>query len=142
MAGRSALVDSAVLIAALHGRDRDHAHALPILMAADEGRIPPLLLTDCILAETINFVTRKGSSAAGREALRRIEASQGLRVERVTDAVYQHGKNEVYATIDGLSLVDAISVAFMRHRRLDTIYTFDDGFDRVDGIARLAALPL
>jgi uncharacterized protein len=136
-----AFIDSVVLIGAFHRRDQHHEHALPILLRADEGAIKPLHLTDFVLAETINFLTRKGGSAMGRDALRRLEASKGFRVERISDAVYHEAKNEVYANVDGLSFVDAVTVAFMRHKRLRWIYSFDDGFDRVDGIDRLAAIP-
>lgn len=133
---RPFFVDSAVLIAAMHARDVDHARAFAILQAADEGTIPPLVLTDFILAETLNFLTRKGGSPAAREALRRIEASQGLRVERISDGVYAVGKDDVFRHIDGLSFVDALTVAFMRHRGLPSIYSFDEDFDRVPGIRR------
>jgi uncharacterized protein len=137
----AALVDSVVLIAASHRRDQNHAHALPILMAADEGKIPPLALTDFILAETLNFLTKKGGSAIGRDALRRLEASQGFEIHRTTDQVYHQAKNEIYHTHDGLSFVDALIVAFMNQTRREWIYSFDEGFDRVAGITRAAALP-
>lgn len=130
-------MDSVVLIAAMHRRDRRHADALPILKAADEGRIPPLVLTDFLLAETLNYLTRKGGSAVGREALRRLEASSGFEVQRVPDDVWATGKNRVYRTIDGLSFVDALTVAFMERRRIRTIYSFDADFDRVPGVERL-----
>lgn len=136
-----AVVDSSVLIAAMHRRDAHHAEALLILRAADDGGIPPLLLTDFLLAEVINYLTRKGGSAVGREALRRIEASQGLRVERIPDTVYLRGKSEIFERIDGLSFVDALTVAFMENRGVTRIYSFDEDFDRVPRIHRLTRLP-
>lgn len=137
----SAVVDSVVLIAAMHVRDAYHAEARPILEAADRGEMPPLTLTDFILAETLNYLTAKGGSSVGREALDRIEKSQGLRIERIPDAVFSAGKNEIYTNIDGLSLVDALTVAHMRHRGLSRIYSFDDDFDRVPQIQRLVTVP-
>lgn len=133
----SAIVDSVVLIAAMHARDTHHVESRKIVEAADQDELAPLVLTDLILAETLNYLTAKGSSAIGREALNRIEASQGLRIERTPDSVFSAGKNEVYTSIDGLSLVDAITVAHMRHRAINHIYSFDDDFDRVPEIQRL-----
>lgn len=135
----SAIVDSIVLIAAMHARDVHHVEARKIVEAADQDELAPLVLTDFILAETLNYLTAKGGSAIGREALSRIEASQGLRIERTPDSVFSAGKNKVYANIDGLSLVDALTVAHMRHRGVSHIYSFDDDFDRVPEIQRLVA---
>lgn len=135
----TAVVDSAVLIAAMHRRDVRHQEARTILLAADRGDIPPLLITDFLLAETLNYLTRKGGSAVAREALRRLEASRGFRVERISDAAFAKGKNDVFQTIDGLSFVDALTVAFMQGRGIRRIYSFDADFDRVAGIERLTA---
>lgn len=129
-----------MLIAGFHGRDARHADALPVLLAADAGRHAPLVLTDFILAETINFLTRKGGSAVGRDALSRLEASAGFRIERVPDAVFASGKDDVFKSIDGLSLVDAITVAHMRHRGIRRILTFDEGFDHVRGVERVESV--
>lgn len=135
----TAIVDSAVLIGAMHARDAHHAAAFRILDAADRGEIAPLVLTDFILAETINYLTRKGGSAVGREALDRIETSQGLRIERTPEAVFSTAKNDVFPKIDRLSLVDSLTVAHLRERGWDRIYSFDDDFDRVPGLKRLVA---
>lgn len=133
----TAMVDSVVLIAALHARDAHHSQAREILEAADRGEILPMILTDFLFAETLNYLTIKGGSAVGREALKRVEASHGLRIERTPDPVFAAGKNEVYAKINGLSLVDALTVFYLRERGGSHLYSFDDVFDRVSGIQRL-----
>lgn len=137
MKDERAVIDSAVLIASLRRRDALHERAWPILQAADAGDIPPLVLTDFILAETLNHVVRKDGSAQAREALRLLEASTGFRIERVSDAVFARGKDEVFRSEDGLSFVDALTVAFMQDRGLRRIYSFDADFDRVRGLKRL-----
>lgn len=135
------MIDSTVLIAAMHARDANHEAGLRIVKAADEGRIAPLVLTDFLLAETINYLTRKGGSRAGREALLRIESSRGFRVERTPDEVYALGKNEMYAKLDGLSFVDALTVAHLRTRGWSRIYSFDKDFEDVPRVRRLTAPP-
>lgn len=132
-----ALIDTGVLVAAFHQRDTYHRQALPIVLAADEATIPPLYLTDFILAETLNFLTRKGGSRPAREVLDRLEASAGFVVERVPDTVYTRAKNDVFRTYDGLSFVDALTVAYMQARGLSHIYTFDKGFEVVPKLRRI-----
>lgn len=135
----SAFVDTGVLAAAFHARDLHHEESFAIVRAADAGRLPPLLLTDYVLAETLNFLVRKGGSPAGREALRHVEASPGLVVERVSDAAYEAGK-AIFRTVDGLSFVDAVTVSVMRSHGLSRIYSFDADFDRVKGFQRATAV--
>lgn len=135
------MVDSTVLIAAMHVRDANHDAGFRIVKAADEGHIAPLVLTDFLLAETINYLTRKGGSEVGRDALRRIESSRGFRIERTPDEVYALGKNEMYAHLDGLSFVDALTVAHLRTRGWNRIYSFDRDFDHVPRVRRLTAPP-
>lgn len=131
-----AFVDTAVLVAAAHRRDQDHDRGLEIVRAADRGTIGPLLLTDFVLAETVNYLVIRGGSEAGREALDRLETSRGFSIERTPDTAYITGKNEVLRRFDGLSFVDAVTVAFVRNRGIDVVYTFDDDFDGVPGIER------
>lgn len=137
---RTSVVDTAVLFGALNLRDREHERAAAILTAADEGVIAPLVLTDFILAETLNFLTRKGGSAVAREALQRFEASRGLRIERISDDAFDLGKNEIFGKVDGLSFVNALTVAFMRARKIDRIYSFDADLDRVPKLKRLTTV--
>lgn len=137
---RVPIVDSAVLIAAMHQRDQDHDRGIEILRAADGGRIGPLQVTDFVLAETVNYLTARGGSDVGREALDRLEASRGFELRRVPDVAFEKGKNEVFRRFDGLSLVDAVTVAAMDHWGAERVYTFDTDFDRVDGIQRLTAV--
>lgn len=134
------VIDSAVLIAAFLRRDARHADASPILYAADEGDIGPLLVTDYILAETLNFLQRKGTPDMAREVLRRLEASSGFRIERLPDSVYAAARHDVYPRYPTLSFVDACTVALMAHQRLTTLYSYDSGFDAVASLSRMERL--
>lgn len=139
MAARRA-IDTGVLVGALHARDAFHRPAFEIVLAADQGKVAPLWISDFVLAETLNYLVRKAGSAMARDALRRIEMSAGLRLERISDGAFFEAKNEIFQRQDGLSFVDAVTVAFMRAHDLKEIYSFDSDFDRVPGLRRLTRL--
>jgi len=135
-----AVADSGVLIAAFNKRDSLHKEGWEIVQSADQGDIEPLTVHDFVLAETLNHLNRKVNSPSAREALRRLEASDGFRLIRLSDVVYSVGKNDVFPKEPGLSFVDALTVAFMREHKMQVLYSFDDGFDGRAGIRRKARL--
>lgn len=135
-----AVVDTGVLIAAFNRRDSLHRPGWDILQAADRGDIEPLTVHDFVLAETLNHLNRKVSSPSARDALRRLEASDGFRLLRLSDVVYSVGKNDIFPNEAGLSFVDALTIAFMREHKIHVLYSFDDGFDGRAGVRRKAAV--
>lgn len=122
-------IDTGVLIAAFNRRDSLHSEGWAIVRAADTGDLQPLIVHDFVLAETLNHLNRKVSSHAAREALRRLESSDGFRLVRVSDVVYSIAKNDVFPKEAGLSFVDALTVAYMREEDIHVLYSFDGGFD-------------
>lgn len=130
------VIDTGILIAAFNRRDSLHEQGWAIVSAADAGEIEPLVLHDFVLAETLNHLNRKVGSPAARDALRRLEASDGFRLVRLSDVVYSIGKNDVFPREAGLSFVDALTVAYMRENRIQVLYAFDKGFDGRAGIRR------
>ncbi|MBI2077820.1 MAG: PIN domain-containing protein [Euryarchaeota archaeon] len=135
------VIDTGVLIAAFNRRDSLHEAGWAIVQAADAGRIEPLIVHDFVLAETLNHLNRKVGSPAARDSLRRLEASDGFRLVRLSDVVYSIGKNDVFPHEAGLSFVDALTVAYMRENKIHTLYSFDEGFDGRVGIRRTKARP-
>ena len=47
------------------------------------------------------------------------------------------GARDLLRTVEGISARDAVHAAVMRNRGLEEIATFDEGFDRVDGVRRI-----
>lgn len=129
-------MDTGVLVGATLTRDQHHEAARPIVRAADSEDIAPLLITDFILSETLNFLVQKASSLIARDALTRLESSPGFIFERVPDTSYDRGRDQVFRRYDGLSFVDCLTVAWMEDHDVETIYTFDDDFDKVEDIVR------
>ncbi len=135
------MMDTGVLAGALLKRDTHHEEAKPVFDAVDEGSIPPVVITEFILAETLNFLVAKGNSAIARDTLDRLEQSTGFSIQPVPAHVIDKGKNKAFQRFDGLSFVDALTVAYMQEHDLDTLYSFDSGFDKVPSITRRTSPP-
>ncbi len=139
MAGRS-VVDTGVLLAALLTRDDLHHDGLAIVQAAERGTIEPLAVTDFVLAETLNYLVKKAGSSTARDGLKRILASPGLVFGRISDAAFFEARDSILMTFDGLSFVDSLIVAHMRETSSRVLYSFDEGFDQVRGVRRVATV--
>lgn len=131
-----ALVDTNVLYGALQKRDQFHEQGLAIVMAADARDLPVCIVLDFMLAETMNALTQKLAHEETTEALSMVRESAGFEIRRTTNEIWATGLG-VYEAYAHLSLVDAILVAYARESDSSYIYSFDDGFDSVDGVRRL-----
>lgn len=130
------LVDTGVVYSAFYRRDQHHETGLAVVRDADAGALPQLVVLDFVLAETMNALTRQLAPDESREALSMLEASAGFDVVRTSASVWARGRT-LYRRLDRLSFVDALLVAFARERGRPYLYSFDTGFDGVDGLHRL-----
>ncbi|GAA0477931.1 PIN domain-containing protein [Halococcus dombrowskii] len=131
-----ALVDTNVLYGALQKRDQFHEEGLAIVTAADAHDLPVCIVLDFVLAETMNALTQELAHEETTEALSMVRESAGFEIRRTTNEVWATGLG-VYEAHAHLSLVDAMLVAYARETDSSYIYSFDDGFDSVDGVRRL-----
>ena len=138
---QGALVDTGILVGALNRRDSLHAPALAIVRAIDDGKLGRAIVTDFVLAETLNYVNRKVDGDLARETLRRLLDSAHFVIERTPDTVWNKARDVVFPRYGHLSFTDALVVAHLSQRGLRRLFSFDSGFDAVRGIERLAALP-
>lgn len=133
----AAVLDTTVLYAAADASDARHGDALPILRAIDGGSLPEGLVVDYVLAETLNGIVRNLSHEAAVDYLGRIEGNDRFQVDRLNVDAFATGK-DVFRRHGQLSLVDGLVVGYMRERGVDYLYSFDGGFDVVDGVVRLS----
>lgn len=133
-----ALVDTNVLYGAFQKRDQFHGAALSVVKGADASDLPVCVVLDFVLAETMNALTLEIAHEEAMEALSMLKRSSGFEVRRTPTEVWAAGL-DVYERQAHLSLVDAILVASAREMGTPYLYSFDDGFDSVDGIRRLNA---
>jgi predicted nucleic acid-binding protein len=131
-----ALVDTNVLYGAFQQRDQFHDEGLSIATAADARDLPTCVVLDFVLAETMNALTQELAHEETTEALSMVRESAGFEIRRTTNEVWATGLG-VYEGHAHLSLVDAILVAYARTTDTPYCYSFDDGFDSVDGVQRL-----
>ncbi len=133
---QTALLDTVVLYGALVRGDQHHDAALPILQGMDDGDLPVGTVLDFVYAETFNALNRRLSHEDCVEAAELVEGSAGFQVERTNREVWTRG-NQTYRRQPHLSFVDALEVAYARENEVDYVYSFDTGFDSVEGVHRI-----
>lgn len=132
-----AVVDTTVLYSAGNKMDTRHEIGLEIIRAADSGELPVLRVSDPVLIETMNGLTRDIDHKTAVSFLDRLRAGSQFEPTRESLSVWQLGI-ELFEQRSQLSLADAIIVASMHHHGIEYCYSFDDDFDGIDGITRLA----
>ncbi|RLM90066.1 PIN domain-containing protein [Haloarcula sp. Atlit-7R] len=71
------------------------------------------------------------------ETYERLNQSAGFEVRQAAQKDFTNAL-DLFETYDGLSLGDATIVAYMQRAGVDYLYSFDDDFDVIEDIARLA----
>lgn len=130
-------VDTTVLYAAGNRRAHRHEPGLAILSGADEGNLPRLRVSDVVLVETMNGLARDVGHETAVDFLERLQVGSQFELVREPLAVWEHGV-DLFTSTDRLSLADAVIVAGLRHETIGYLYSFDDDFDGLDGLTRLA----
>lgn len=131
-----ALLDTNVLFAAASARDEYHDTAQEIVHAVDHGELPEAVLTNYVVAETLNLTRERLGT----------EPANGM-LDRLLEGVHfelAHAKQSDFATAQAvfrrypsLSFVDATVVAYMRREGIEYLYSFDDDFDAIEDLSRL-----
>ena len=129
-------VDANVLIAARLARDQDHERGRRLAEAFDRGDLPTAVVFREVLTETINYLQAKSSHAVAVETLDALVESNGFDLVDTPKRDFDGGRS-VFRAHEPLSLTDAVIVAAARRRGIEYLYSFDAGFDAVDGLARL-----
>jgi len=132
-----ALIDTSVLFAAVYRRDSRHEEALPILRGIDDGTLPEIVLLDYVLAETLNGLGTHAGHDAAVDFLDRVEENARFHLASLTADDLATAK-ALFRRDEPLSFVDACIVAFAQTYDLGYLYAFDDDFDAIDELSRLA----
>lgn len=128
-----ALLDTNVLFAAASARDQYHETAREIVAGVDHGELPEAVVTDYVLAETLNLVRERLGPGPANGLLDRLAEGAHFEIVRAPRSDFTAGQ-ALFRQYPGLSFVDATLVAFMERRGIEFLYSFDDGFDAVDGV--------
>lgn len=131
-----AVIDANVLIAARLARDQHHDRALKLATAFDSGDLLPCYVPSDVLQEVMNYLQARSTHDQAVETLDALVESSGYEIVQTSTHDFDAGRS-VFRVYEGLSLTDAIIVAFMQRTGIEYIYSFDDDFDAVDDITRL-----
>jgi predicted nucleic acid-binding protein len=133
-----ALVDATITIAFADTDDEHHDQGRRIVREVDHGNLATGVVTHEALVETLNYINERSGHTKAAQLLDLLEESAYYHLPPGSKANAGRGRG-VFRQYPGLSLGDAMQVAFMRSEGIDYIYSFDDDFDRVEDITRINA---
>ncbi|WP_226006328.1 type II toxin-antitoxin system VapC family toxin [Natrinema salinisoli] len=134
-----AVVDANVLIAARLSRDQNHDRGVAISEAFDRGDLPTAYVLSDVLEEIINYLQARSTHDVAVRTLDALIESSGFEIIHTPKRDIDSGRS-LFRKYDSLSLTDAVIAASMQRRELEYLYSFDDGFDAVDGISRMTTV--
>jgi len=130
------VLDTNVLFASVSARDRYHDRARSIIHAIDHGALPDGIVSNYIIAETLNLTREKIGPDAANALLDRLLEGQHFDLAHAPSADF-NAAQALFRRYDELSFVDATIVAYCHRNGEEYLYSFDDDFDAVDGVTRL-----
>ncbi|MFT4920828.1 MAG: putative nucleic acid-binding protein [Haloarculaceae archaeon] len=130
------LLDTNVLFASASARDEYHDHALEIVRGIDHGTFPDGIVTNYVLAETLNLVGERLGADAANQLLDRLIQGAHFELVHAPKADF-NAAQALFRRYDELSFVDATIAAYMDRTEITYLYSFDDDFDAVDHLSRL-----
>lgn len=131
-----ALLDTNVLFASASSRDEYHDRAREIVRGIDHGDLPEAIVTNYVVAETLNLSGEKlGADAANRMLDRLIEGTH-FEIVHAPKADF-NAAQALFRRYGELSFVDSTIAAYMDREDVEYLYSFDDDFDAVTNLTRL-----
>lgn len=134
MIGLSGIIDTAVLIGGVVKDEIHYRKAKPILTAIDSGDIKDAYISDYILAEFLNFMRQRKGKEASIDAMDALFGSEIIVLKIQPRHIYY--ATALFRRNDRLSFTDCTTLALMKDKGINTIYTFDSGFDGIPTIKR------
>lgn len=131
-----ALLDTNVLFATASARDEYHAAAREIIHGIDHGALPEAVVTNYVVAETLNLAREKLGPEPANAMLDRLHEGAHFDLVHAPRADF-NAAQALFRRYESLSFVDATLAAYVDRTDVDYLYSFDDDFDGVDGVTRL-----
>lgn len=134
-----AVVDSNVLIDYKNRGSGDRSrHANEIVSAVDRGDLPTCRVPDAVLLESLNWIHERQRHDIAVDLRRRLSASAGFEIVPTAEKD-RNRAIELFERYEALAFGDAAIVAYMQRVEAEFLYSFDDDFDGLDRITRLAS---
>jgi len=131
-----ALLDTNVLFARSSARDEYHDRAWEIIRGIDHGELPEAIVTNYVVAETLNLSGEKLDADAANQMLDRLIEGAHFEITHAPKADF-NAAQALFRRYSELSFVDSIIAAYMDRKDIEYLYSFDDDFDVVEGLTRL-----
>jgi hypothetical protein len=131
-----ALLDTNVLFASASARDNYHDRGREIVSGIDHGDLPDAIVTDYVVAETLNLTAEKLGPDAANGILDRLIEGAHFEIDHAPKADF-NAAQAIFRQFDELSFVDAAIAAYVEREDVEYLYSFDDDFDVIEGITRL-----
>lgn len=139
----SVFLDAGVLVGMVTPWEKSHARAVGIFERIADRRLGAAYTSDCVLIEALNFLRRKVRRREPAEELKRLvfgseeTAPTIVEVHRVHATRFAKALEHYFREFDrGLSFTDWTIVVLMREKGIDTLATFDSGFDGLVNVVR------
>lgn len=132
-----ALVDANVVYGFRMARDQWHDPATRIVEAMDDGELPRGRVTNVTLPEVLNPIQKRAGHNPAVATMEFLERSSGFRFRYLSREDFARGRT-LFRQSEGVEFSDATTIAHMRRTGVEYVYSFDDDFDRFDGVTRLA----
>ncbi|WP_135363950.1 type II toxin-antitoxin system VapC family toxin [Halosimplex halophilum] len=132
-----AAVDTSVLVGRADADDRHHDAATAIVDGIDRGRLPTGRVTNYVVLEMLNWIHGRRRHEAAIALYASLKASAGFEIHHAPRKDYDRAI-DLFETYDGLAFGDATVVAHLQREGIEHLYSFDDDFDAVAGVTRLA----
>jgi predicted nucleic acid-binding protein len=131
-----ALLDTNVLFASASARDEYHDPAREIIRGVDHGELPKAIITNYVIAETLNLTREKLGADAANQLLDRLIEGAHFEVVHAPKSDF-NAAQPLFRRYGELSFVDSTITAYMEREDIDYLYSFDSDFDAIENITRL-----
>ena len=131
-----ALLDTNVLFASASVRDEYHDLAQEIIREIDHGDLPKAIVTNYVIAETLNLSGEKLGADAANQMLDRLIEGAHFEIVHAPKAAFNTAQ-VLFRQYGKLSFVDSTTAAYMNREDIEHLYSFDDDFDAVTDLTRL-----
>lgn len=133
-----AVVDSNILIDYKNtGANDRHRLAEAIVYGMDQGELPTGRVSNYVLLETLNWIHERQRHDIAVDLRQRLSDSAGFELIHAAQKDF-HRAAELFETYDRLAFGDATIAAYMEREDIEYLYSFDDDFDVLDDITRVA----
>lgn len=123
--------DASFFIGLVDKQDQWHKRALELL----EGLKDELVVTNLVIYECVSIIGQRSGGMAGTTLYNFF--NDNCHVEYVTDDVFDEAMKIFFEQNGKISVSDAITLAFMKKRKVKSIISFDPDFDRINDIDRI-----